>query len=178
VKKVVFAAAALAFAISLAAQPAPPNGQSEGGRARSAQRSSPDFANGAVAFPVGRLRAQMAGLINQAKAKGSAERTLEDFGTYKLMLSVRGRSGDAEVHAHWDDVMIVEQGSAILVTGGRVIDGRTDADGETRGLRIDGGRHQSLGAGDILTVRAGIPHQLLLSPGTVFSAFVIKIHEH
>ncbi|MGA7887497.1 MAG: hypothetical protein WCA44_17290 [Acidobacteriaceae bacterium] len=130
-----------------------------------------------MAFPVGPLRAELARHIDEAKTRGIAEQTLEDFGTYKLMLSVRGRSGGAEVHAHWDDVMMVEQGDAVLITGGRVIDGQTDADGETRGLRIEGGKHQAIAAGDIVTVRAGTPYQLLLSPGAVYSAFVIRVRE-
>lgn len=188
-KSAVIAAAVLLFVLPMSAQEAgsvaqpqvaavvaalsAPAGQA---RRRAPQRPA-GFAEGAMAFPVGRFRAQLAGLIPRAKAQGQAVAMLRDFGTYKLMLSVRGRSGGAEIHAHWDDVMIVEQGDAMLVTGGRVVDGRTIGDGETLGLRIEGGRRQSIGAGDIVTVRAGTPHQLLLDPGTVFSTFVIQVHE-
>jgi mannose-6-phosphate isomerase-like protein (cupin superfamily) len=94
-----------------------------------------------------------------------------------LQLSVRARSSDAVADAHWDEVMIVEQGSAVLITGGRIIGGQTNAEGETVGIRIEGGQRQGIAAGDILTVRAGTPHQLMLAPGTVCSAFVIRIHE-
>ncbi len=175
----VVAAAALALAVTASAQSAqlgPPPAALVAALA-GAPVGTTGSASRAVVFPVGNLRAQLADSIAEAKARGSAGTTLEDFGGYKLMLSVRGRSGGAEIHAHWDDVMIVEQGSAILVTGGRVIDGHTNAEGETHGLRIEGGSRQEIGAGDILTVRAGTPHQLLLSPGAVFSAFVIKVHE-
>jgi mannose-6-phosphate isomerase-like protein (cupin superfamily) len=178
-KPAVLFAAVLGFALTASAQSGPPPALRG---ALIAALSAPPAAGAsstsrAVVFPVGGLRAQLASYIAEAKAKGSAGATLEDFGSYRLTLSVRGRSGGAEVHAHWDDVMIVEQGSAILVTGGRVIGGRTGADGETRGVRIEGGQRQEVGAGDILTVRAGTPHQLLLAPGTVYSAFVIKVRE-
>lgn len=174
----VVVAAMLAMTLTAAAQsPAPAvliaalmAGHGAGGSGASSQP-------GAVVFPVGDMRAQLASYIAEAKAKGSAGTTLEDFGSYKLELSVRARSGGAEVHAHWDDVMIVEQGSAELITGGRVIGGRTGADGETHGIRIEGGQRQGVAAGDVITVKAGTPHQLLLAPGAVYSAFVIKIHE-
>ena len=131
----------------------------------------------AVVFPAADVHAQIGQLIPVAKEKGSAGATIEDYGSYKIQLSVRSKSGGAEVHAHWDDVMMVERGSATLVTGGKVVDGTTDANGETHGASIDGGQSRSLGPGDVLTVRAGTPHQLILEPGAVYGAVVIKIHE-
>jgi len=78
------------------------------------------------------VQARIDSLIPEAKRRGSVGLTLVDYGTYQIQLSVRAASGGAEVHAHWDDVMTVEEGSATLVTGGTVVDGKTDADGETR----------------------------------------------
>jgi len=123
------------------------------------------------------VRARLDALIPDARTKGSAGATLVDYGSCKVQLSVRAQSGGAEVHAHWDDVMIVEAGSATLVTGGRVVAGTTDADGETRGSKIEGGQTLALNAGDTVTIRAGTPHQILLSPGTIYEALVIKVHE-
>ena len=121
--------------------------------------------------------ARMASLVPEARAKGNAGATLVDYGSYKIQLSVRTQSGGAEVHAHWDDVMMVQQGSATLVTGGAVVDGTTDADGETHGAKIEGGQSQTLAAGDVVTIRAGTPHQILLPPDTVYGAVVVKVHE-
>ena len=178
--KIAVIAAALAFVLAASAQsnqPVPQNHQAKKRPARRVPQPPPGYGSGAVAFPVGRLRAQLARNIDEAKAKGSVTRVVEDAGNYRAMLSVFGRSTGAEVDPHWDEVVLVEQGSATIITGGQVIDGQTRADGETEGLRIEGGRRQSLGAGDILTVRAGTPHQWLLSPGTVFSAFIIQVRE-
>jgi mannose-6-phosphate isomerase-like protein (cupin superfamily) len=131
----------------------------------------------AVVFPVSDLHAQLEKLVADAKTKGSSGATIEDYGSYKIQLSVRSVSGGAEVHAHWDDVMTVEQGSATLITGGTVVDGKTGADGETHGSKIDGGQSQKINPGDVLTVRAGTPHQLILESGTIYGAVVVKIHE-
>jgi mannose-6-phosphate isomerase-like protein (cupin superfamily) len=131
----------------------------------------------AITFPVHDLHARLAELATEAKAKGSSGATLEDYGSYKIQLSVRTSSGGAEVHAHWDDVMIVEEGSATLITGGTVVGGKTNADGETHGVKIEGGHSQTIQPGDVLTVRAGTPHQLLIGPGTTYGAVVVKIHE-
>ncbi|HTW49075.1 MAG TPA: hypothetical protein VMD92_14075 [Acidobacteriaceae bacterium] len=123
------------------------------------------------------VRARLDALVPAARATGSSGATLADYGSYKLQLSVRTASGGAEVHAHWDDVMVVEAGSATLVTGGTVAGGSTDANGETHGVKVEGGQTQTLAAGDMVTIRAGTPHQILLAPGTVYEALVVKVHE-
>lgn len=123
------------------------------------------------------LKAQLDALVPAAKTSGSSSATLADYGSYKLQLSVRTQSGGAEVHAHWDDVMVVEAGSATLVTGGAVVGGTTDDAGETHGQKIEGGQTQTLAAGDTVTIRAGTPHQILLEPGTVYEAYVVKVRE-
>lgn len=131
----------------------------------------------AVLFPTPDIHAQLDKLAAAAKEKGSSGATLEDYGSYKVQLSVRTTSGGAEVHAHWDDVMIVEEGSATLITGGAVVDGKTSTDGETHGAKIENGDSRALHPGDVLTVRAGTPHQLILDPGTTYGAVVVKVHE-
>ncbi|HEX4311048.1 MAG TPA: hypothetical protein VHZ25_13530 [Acidobacteriaceae bacterium] len=131
----------------------------------------------AIVFPMPDVHMQLDQLIAAAKEKGSSGATIEDYGSYKIQLSARTASGGGEVHAHWDDVMMVERGSATLITGGTVVDARTTPDGETHGSRIDGGRSQKINPGDVLTVRAGTPHQIILDPGAVYGAVVIKVHE-
>jgi mannose-6-phosphate isomerase-like protein (cupin superfamily) len=123
------------------------------------------------------LQYRLQNLVPEAQTKGSSGETLINYGRYKIQLSVRTASGGAEVHAHWDDVMMVQQGKATLITGGTVLDSRTDADGETHGVKIEGGRSQELGSGDLVTVRAGTPHQLIIEPGVVYEAVVVKVLE-
>lgn len=123
------------------------------------------------------VQQQLSALVPGAKASGLAGTTLADYGSYQIQLSVRTASGGAEVHAHWNDVMVVEKGKATLVTGGTVVGAKSGENGETRGTRIEGGQSKPIAAGDVLTVRAGTPHQILLAPGVVFGAVVVKVHE-
>lgn len=146
-----------------------------GGSAQTPPPSAPH--DSAVVFPIADLHTQLDKLVPEAKTKGSSGATIEDSGSYKIQLSVRSVSGGAEVHAHWDDVMMVEQGSATLITGGTVVEGKTGADGETHGSKIENGQSRKVNPGDVLTVRAGTPHQLILEPGTIYGAVVVKVHE-
>jgi len=131
----------------------------------------------AEVFAAPAVRSQETALAAQAATSGSASTTLADYGSHKVQISVRTVSGGAEIHAHFDDVMIVQQGSATLITGGSIVDAKTNADGETKGTSIEGGKSQTIASGDIITVNAGVPHQLLIPAGTTYSALVIKVRE-
>ena len=132
----------------------------------------------AQVIPALEVQAQLAQLAPQARTAGSSGATLvANHGNLALKLSVRTKSGGAEIHAHYDDLMIVQQGSATLLTGGTVIDAKMVRDGETTGSGLEGGKPQSITVGDVVIVPAGVPHQLLISPGTLYSALVAKIKE-
>jgi mannose-6-phosphate isomerase-like protein (cupin superfamily) len=120
---------------------------------------------------------QIRTLTAQALASGSAGKTLADYGSHRVQISVRTTSGGAEIHGHFDDVMIVEQGNAMIITGGTIPDAKTGPDGETKGTSIQGGQSRAISVGDIVTVNAGVPHQLIVPAGTTYSAVVIKIKE-
>jgi len=118
-------------------------------------------------------------LAEQAKTKkaDSGGSDLRTSDTHALKLSYRRETGGAEVHQHFDDIMVVEGGSATIVTGGSLVDPTTGKNGEMKGKSIQGGTSQVLSPGDIIHVPAGTPHQLLLNQGKDFRAFVVKIHE-
>lgn len=128
-------------------------------------------------FSAAQIKALLATLGAQFATNGSPGTTLADYGSHKLQLSVRTASGGAEIHAHFDDVMIVQQGSATLITGGTVLDPMTNPDGETHGISIQGGQSRAISTGDVVTVNAGVPHQILVPAGTTYSALVIKVRE-
>lgn len=123
------------------------------------------------------LSAQMATLVRAAQAKGSSGAKLVDYGSNAIQLSVRTKSGGAEVHAHFDDIFFVTQGKATLITGGTVVDPHTSPDGETHGKRIEGGTSRMIGKGDVVEIPAGTPHQLIIPAGTAYGSVVVKVHE-
>lgn len=142
--------------------------------------AAPCFAqtnSGAQVFSVKDVAAQMPSLIQQAKAQGSSGAKLADYGSHAIQLSVRTKSGGAELHAHFDDVFYVTQGRATLVTGGTILNPKSHAGGEVAGTGIENGQSRVLSKGDIVNIPAGTPHQVKVAPGDVYAAVVIKVRE-
>jgi mannose-6-phosphate isomerase-like protein (cupin superfamily) len=131
----------------------------------------------AEVFPSAELQVQLTRLAQQAKAGGSGGSTLGDYGTHAIKLSERTASGGAEIHAHFDDVMLVMDGTAELITGGELVGMHNGANGETTASGIRNGTSQHIGPGDLIHIPAGVPHQLIIAPGTIYSALVIKVKE-
>lgn len=100
---------------------------------------------------------------------------LDNFGTHSAMLVHREGSGEAELHQKQVDVMVVQKGSATLVVGGEMVNGRSTGPGEIRGPSIRGGIQQKIAPGDIVHVPANTPHQVQLAPGHQITYFIIKI---
>jgi mannose-6-phosphate isomerase-like protein (cupin superfamily) len=121
--------------------------------------------------------AQLTALVEKARPSGSSGATLGDYKSHAIKLSVRTASGGAEIHAHYDDIFVVTDGSATLITGGTVVDPKTGADGETKGTRIQDGKSQTITKSDIVHIPAGTPHQLIIAPGGSFSTIVVKVRE-
>lgn len=83
---------------------------------------------------------------------------LIEVNNYKVHASRREAPGMAEVHNLDTDIVYVLEGSATLVTGGTVVDGKTTAPNELRGKEISGGETHKLIKGDVIIVPAGTPH--------------------
>jgi mannose-6-phosphate isomerase-like protein (cupin superfamily) len=121
------------------------------------------------------IQQQTATLTEKAKESGSAITNLGDYQAYTIKLSVLTASGHAEAHAHFDDVSIVQSGTATVITGGTIVGAHSIAEGETAGTSIEGGTALTLHAGDIARVPAGTPHQFIIQKGTIYKAYVIKV---
>lgn len=109
--------------------------------------------------------------------EGIAPENLEKYPNHYTMLTVRTKTGGAELHKHYADFFVVVDGQATLVTGGRLVGSEVVSDGELRGSSVAGGHRQKLGKDDIVHISPNTPHQLLLSPGKTFAYFVIKVRE-
>jgi mannose-6-phosphate isomerase-like protein (cupin superfamily) len=110
---------------------------------------------------------------------GLASETLGHWGNHLLLKTHReGSSGQAELHEKQADLIVVQSGQAIIVIGGKIVDGKTTATNEIRGTSIEGGERQALKAGDIVHVPAKTPHQVLLDAGQTLDYVVLKVDSH
>ena len=124
------------------------------------------------------LMEQAAYLKQMARAsEGSASEILREYPRHNIQLSVRLRSGSAELHEHFADIFFILDGRATLVTGGTIVKPLSAGAGEVRGTMIEGGDRQELRAGDVAHIAAGTPHQILLAGDATFTAMVIKVQE-
>ncbi|WP_263385382.1 cupin domain-containing protein [Granulicella arctica] len=116
-------------------------------------------------------------LMNQAKnsPSGTAGVALETYPGHLTMLTVRVKSGGAEIHAGFNDIFIVEDGQADVLTGGTVVDPKQVSLGETRGSRVEGGTSHVIRKGDVIHISANVPHQTTVAPGETFTYYVIKV---
>ncbi len=70
----------------------------------------------------------------------------------------RDGPGVVEVHDHETDIVYVMDGSATMVTGGKMIGGKVTSPGQWQGTNIEGGESHPLTKGDVFVIRAGVPH--------------------
>ncbi len=138
------------------------------------------FAADFVYWPAAKLKGFPAALKTKAAAgkKGAiASEQLGNQGNFTFMVARRDAHGEPEVHAGWNDIFIAHDGEATLLYGGKVEGGHDTAPGETRGGKIVGGNSQKLGAGDMVVIPAGMPHQTNVESGKSFTYMVIKVEK-
>jgi mannose-6-phosphate isomerase-like protein (cupin superfamily) len=63
----------------------------------------------------------------------------------------------ASVHEKDAELFYMMDGTATLVTGGKLVEGTKDGD-NWRGKGIEGGKSQKMAKGDLMMVPAGVPH--------------------
>src|SRR6266852_2750402 len=77
---------------------------------------------------------------------------------YMVHASRREGPGMVEVHTKDADILYVLKGSATIVTGGTMVDGKPIAADEIRGREITGGETRQLVPGDVMIIPNGVPH--------------------
>lgn len=112
--------------------------------------------------------------VAAAFAKGAV--LYDGDGTHNYMVHASRREGPgmAEVHAKDTDIIYVLGGSAQLVTGGTVVDGKATASDEVRGARIDNGSSRKIASGDVVIVPNGTPHWFEKVQGPL-TYYVVKV---
>lgn len=121
------------------------------------------------------LKAFSKSLSPKIDAKKVATQALFKHNNYTFSIAHREGPGEAELHETMSDIFVVQTGTATLVYGGEMVDGKTTAPNEIRGPSIKGGMEKKLSPGDIVTIPARMPHQLKLEAGKEFTYLFVKI---
>ena len=111
----------------------------------------------------------------QPRSQGArfASRSLGKFGNHAAMIAHREGDGSAELHRSEADVFVVQAGTARLIVGGSIVNGRATGPGEIRGASIMNGMERELSTGDIVHIAANTPHRLVHAKG--FTYLAIKV---
>jgi mannose-6-phosphate isomerase-like protein (cupin superfamily) len=77
---------------------------------------------------------------------------------WRVHVAERDAAGLAEMHEADTDVWYVLAGGGTLVTGGTLVGASVTGPGEHRAPSIQGGTEHTVAAGDLVTIRPGVPH--------------------
>jgi glc operon protein GlcG len=109
--------------------------------------------------------------VNGAYAKGM---NLVKAQNYKVDASHRDAPGVVEVHTKDTDIIYMLEGTATLVTGGKLVDGKVIEPEEIRGRDTQGGETREIAKGDVIVIPNGTPHWFKEVKGAV-NYYVIKV---
>jgi glc operon protein GlcG len=112
--------------------------------------------------------------VDTAFAKGTVLFDPPEDGHFTVNPSRRDSPGAVEVHQKDADIMYVLKGTATLVTGGTLLDGKTIAPDEIRGSQLSGGETYRLSEGDVIIIPHGEPHWFKEVRGP-FLYFTVKV---
>jgi uncharacterized RmlC-like cupin family protein len=131
----------------------------------------------AVAWTEMSIKPQTKALVAAAEENptGIATAALDKFPGHSVTLTVRTKSGRAEMHTQDNDIIFVIDGEATILTGGTIVDAKEIAPQEIRGTKLDGGVPTNLKKGDVMHISPGVPHQTIVSPGKAFTYYVVKV---
>jgi len=128
----------------------------------------------AVEYYTAALLAHVGDSLSRGNTTGH---TLGAHPDYQYLQIRRNRSGVPEVHDRWTDVTVVQAGRGTLLSGGRVSGSHVETPGEHRGGAIAGGISQPVGAGDLMVIPAGVPHQYMIATGDSLRYVTVKVRE-
>jgi len=99
---------------------------------------------------------------------------LLEIANYKVHASHREGPGVVEVHTRDTDIIYMLDGTATLVTGGAVIDGKNIEPEEIRGKDVKGGETRQIAKGDVIIIPNGVPHWFKEVKGPI-NYYVVKV---
>ncbi len=112
--------------------------------------------------------------VEQIFATGASFVKKDPARNYQVSAGHRTDPGTPEIHLKDTDIFYVIDGSASIVTGGKIVEEKTIATDEIRGTSITGGETRQLSKGDLIVIPHGTPHWMNKVEGE-FKYLVIKV---
>ena len=107
-------------------------------------------------------------------ADGSSRETLADYqtrgGSHRFRFIRRDRDGLPEQHDEIEDYVYIQSGQGTILVGGEMLGRNGDI-----GTAINGGQRYLVGAGDVVRIRAGIPHAYLVDNGQHITYVLVRV---
>ena len=113
-----------------------------------------------------------AGLARGPVAGTTVLTSTDEQTTYLLVR--RTTSSKPEVHARWDDLVVVRSGTGAIEMGDSLVGSRYRAPGERIGGRLTSSYQIVVHAGDIVRIPAAVPHAFVVSGAEPLEYLVIK----
>jgi len=108
--------------------------------------------------------------VSKAFEKGP----LLEITNYKVHASHREGPGVVEVHTRDTDIIYMLEGTATLVTGGTIVDGKNIEPEEIRGKDVNSGETRQITKGDVIIIPNGVPHWFKEVKGPI-NYYVVKV---
>ena len=109
--------------------------------------------------------------VNKAFEKGIP---LLEIANYKIHASHRAAPGIVEIHIKDTDIVYMLEGTAALVTGGTIVEGKNIDAEEIRGKDIKGGETRQITKGDVIVIPHNTPHWFKEVKGPI-NYYVVKV---
>jgi mannose-6-phosphate isomerase-like protein (cupin superfamily) len=112
-------------------------------------------------------------LLGKGRVLGTTVLTSTDEQTTYVIVR-RSLSSQPEVHARWDDVVIVRSGTGAIEMGDSLVGSRYRAPGERAGGKFTKRYQIVVHAGDLVRIPAAVPHAFVVSGTEPLEYLVIK----
>ena len=109
--------------------------------------------------------------VNKAFEKGMP---LLEIANYKIHASHRDAPGIVEIHTKDTDIIYMLEGTAALVTGGTIVEGKNIDAEEIRGRDVKGGETRQITKGDVIVIPHKTPHWFKEVKGPI-NYYVVKV---
>jgi mannose-6-phosphate isomerase-like protein (cupin superfamily) len=141
--------------------------------ARAGARREAEKRRRRVDFIDARTLGQTAAGLDRRPVVGTTVLTSGDEQTTYLLVR-RTTSSKPEVHARWDDLVIVRSGTGVIELGDSLVGSTYRAPGERAGGKLTRSYQIVVRAGDIVRIPAAVPHAFIVSGAEALEYLVIK----